>query len=87
MDVPTDGLMGADPSAAVRFELAYEELRGLVETLERGGLGLDEAVDLLERGMVLAGTCETLIDRAELRVRRLVGEHSMPLDGTDTTGL
>ncbi len=43
----------------------------MVARLEGGGLGLDEAVQLFERGRELVGVCEQAVASAELRVTRL----------------
>ncbi|HEY8476014.1 MAG TPA: exodeoxyribonuclease VII small subunit [Chloroflexota bacterium] len=62
-----------DPET-VSFEQAYQELEKTVETLERGGLSLEETLAQFERGVQLADLCERILDRAELRVRRLTQE-------------
>lgn len=53
------------------FEQLYCELEETVRKLEGGELPLDEALALFERSTVLAEQCNTLLDRAELRVRQL----------------
>jgi exodeoxyribonuclease VII small subunit len=62
-----------DPET-VSFEQAYQELEKTVETLEHGGLSLEETLAQFERGVQLADLCERILDRAELRVRRLTQE-------------
>jgi exodeoxyribonuclease VII small subunit len=54
-------------------------LQRLVEQLEDGGLDLERSLQLFERGNELAGVCQRIIDDAELRVTRLVGETATPL--------
>ncbi len=61
------------------FEAAYRELQQVVEQLEDGGLGLEEAVRLFERGTQLAKTCQQIVDEAQLRVTRLAAEQAQPL--------
>lgn len=56
------------------FEETYRELETVVSQLERGGLDLDTALALYERGTALVGTCEQILDSAELRVTRLAPE-------------
>ncbi|MDQ6671766.1 MAG: exodeoxyribonuclease VII small subunit [Chloroflexota bacterium] len=56
------------------FEAAYRELQEVVAQLEHGDLDLERAVQLFERGSVLAQTCERIVNAAELRVTRLVAE-------------
>jgi exodeoxyribonuclease VII small subunit len=52
----------------VKFEKSLEELRGIVEKLERGGLELDESLKLFERGVKLIGVCTRRLDDAQRRV-------------------
>jgi len=54
------------------FEQAFEQLEAIVRQLEEGGLGLEEALALYERGMALAALCSQRLDQAELRVRQLL---------------
>jgi exodeoxyribonuclease VII small subunit len=61
------------------FESAFEELQRVVERLESGGLDLDRVVQLYDRGMALAQTCERMVADAELRVTRLTAETASPL--------
>jgi exodeoxyribonuclease VII small subunit len=61
------------------FEVAYRELQQVVDRLEDGGLGLEEAVQLFERGTQLARTCQRIVDEAQLRVTRLAAESASPL--------
>jgi exodeoxyribonuclease VII small subunit len=61
------------------FEAAYGELQQVVARLEDGGLGLDEAVQLFERGSRLVKRCQEIVDGAELRVTRLAAESGAPL--------
>jgi exodeoxyribonuclease VII small subunit len=55
------------------FEVAYAELATIIEQLESGNLSLDESVRLFERGRALSEHCQTLLDKAELRVMQLTG--------------
>jgi exodeoxyribonuclease VII small subunit len=63
---------GSHPSSLPAFDAALGELEETVQTLEGGHLQLEEALALFERGMRLAQICQEALDRAELRVRRLV---------------
>lgn len=72
------------PAAATlpaTFEEAYEQLRAILEQLERGSLPLEVSLALYERGMVLADQCESIVQAAELRVTRIPG--SADSDGLD----
>ena len=53
------------------FETVYKQLEETVRRLEDGGLTLDESIALYEQGMDLARSCQTLLDRAELRITTL----------------
>lgn len=53
------------------FETAFDELDTIVSRLESGELTLEESVGLYERGRKLSAHCQTLLDKAELRVSQL----------------
>ncbi|MGI9145285.1 MAG: exodeoxyribonuclease VII small subunit [Chloroflexota bacterium] len=61
------------------FEAAYRELQQVVAQLEDGHLDLEPAVQMFERGSLLAQTCERILAAAELRVTRLAAESGSPL--------
>ncbi len=62
------------------FEAAYAELETIIAKLESGELSLEDSVELFERGRRLSEHCQTLLDRAELRVSQLSGDgHVEPL--------
>ena len=61
-----------DDIAALTFDKALDQLRDVVVRLEEGGLPLEESIALYERGAALHDHCGTLLDKAELRVQRLV---------------
>jgi exodeoxyribonuclease VII small subunit len=67
------------PPSEETFESSFEELQRVVEQLESGGLDLDRVVDLYDRGISLAQTCERMVADAELRVTRLTAEMASPL--------
>ena len=54
--------------AEVSYEQARAELAGVVERLEAGGSTLEESLALWERGEVLAGICQRLLDGARTRL-------------------
>jgi len=58
------------------FEQAFEELQGLVRQLEQGELPLEDSLRLFERGQALAARCNQLLDKAELRLRKLAPDDS-----------
>jgi exodeoxyribonuclease VII small subunit len=53
------------------FEDAQRELESIVERLERGGAGLDEAIALWERGEQLLRFCVERLDTAQGRIEEL----------------
>jgi exodeoxyribonuclease VII small subunit len=56
---------------ALSFEEAYGQLEEVVAKLESGEMTLEESVSLFERGKELAAHCQNLLDKAELRVKKL----------------
>lgn len=68
-----------DSTSALSFETAFTELQHVVEQLEDGGLELERALQLFERGTQLTQDCERIINQAELRVTRLTAESASPL--------
>ena len=57
----------------------------MVQRLEQGGLGLEEAIALYEEGMRLAVRCRQMLERAQLRITRLRDELGLYTD--EGTGL
>jgi exodeoxyribonuclease VII small subunit len=55
----------------MRFEDAQRELESIVERLERGDAGLDEALELWEKGEQLYKLCRERLDAAEGRIEEL----------------
>ena len=53
------------------FEELYRKLEESVANLEKGGLSLEESIELYEEGMGLAKRCQTLLDNAEQRITKL----------------
>ena len=53
------------------FEQAEAELRKIVERLETGDVGVDEAIALWERGEALHNVCRERLDSAEGKVEEL----------------
>ena len=55
------------------FEQAERELSEIVARLERGDVGLDDAIELWRRGDALHRRCLSLLDAAEARIEELTG--------------
>ena len=60
--------MSAEPTS---FEAAQQELDQIVDRLERGEAGLDEAIALWERGEELYRFCLAKLDAAHGRIEEL----------------
>lgn len=58
------------------YEDAFQELDAIVMQLEGGELPLEEALKLFERGQKLATRCNVLLEKAELKLRKLVPDDS-----------
>ena len=69
---------------ALSFEDAFTRLGAMVETLEAGGLPLDQAAQMFEQGMTLVRRCGQLLEETELRIaeiRENAGATSAPAAG------
>ncbi len=53
------------------FEEALARLEKITQTLEQGGLKLDESLALFEEGVQLARICNERLNSAELKVNQL----------------
>jgi exodeoxyribonuclease VII small subunit len=60
------------------FEAAQRELEAIVERLERGQAGLDEAIRLWERGEELYRFCLAKLDTAHGRIEQLARRAAAP---------
>ena len=60
------------------FEQAERELGEIVARLERGDVGLDEAIGLWQRGDALHRRCLALLDAAEGRIEELTRGDAPP---------
>ncbi|HUI39975.1 MAG TPA: exodeoxyribonuclease VII small subunit [Methanothrix sp.] len=56
------------------LEEALDNLERIVAELEEGKLGLEENLDLFERGMSLVRLCNARLESAEQRIESLTGE-------------
>ena len=53
---------------ALSYEQAREELVGIVQRLESGGVPLEESLALWERGEQLAAVCQAWLDGAKAKI-------------------
>ena len=72
---PTDSSTATDSSNPAVDKLGYEdamrELEQLVESIERGDIGLAESLAAYRKGEQLLRHCKGLLDKAELTVREM----------------
>jgi len=61
-----------EPVDGLGYEQARDELAEVVRKLESGGLSLDDAVALWERGEALARRCEEQLAGARERVQKVL---------------
>jgi exodeoxyribonuclease VII small subunit len=57
------------------YEQALAELETIVTSLEANRLSLGDTIALFERGQALTKHCIELLDKVELRVKKLSGEN------------
>ncbi len=62
----------SEPVNGLGYERARDELTEVVRKLEAGGLSLDDAVALWERGEALARRCDEQLAGARERVRKVL---------------
>lgn len=67
--------------AAMSFEEALEELKALVQELEKGESRLDEAIQQYERGTALKQHCEAKLREAQAKIDQIV---NLPSGGVTT---
>jgi exodeoxyribonuclease VII small subunit len=72
---------------APSFEGALARLEEIVEHLEGGELGLEEALAVFEEGVALSRRCSGQLEEAERRIEILTGEEgalaAAPLETTE----
>ena len=68
---------GAANLDAISFEEALRELEGIVASLGRGDVSLDDAIAAFERGTVLKTHCQARLEEARMKVEQI----RLPADG------
>ena len=66
---------------AMSFEQALEELRGIVDGLERGDGSLDQSIKAYERGSLLRMHCDAKLREAHMKIEQI----RVKADGTPTS--
>ena len=57
--------------ATLSFEDALTELEGIVASLERGEISLDDAISAFERGTELKTMCQARLQEARMKVEKI----------------
>jgi len=70
-----------DDIGAMSFEQALEELRGIVDGLERGDGSLDQSIKAYERGSLLRMHCDAKLREAHMKIEQI----RVKADGTPTS--
>lgn len=66
---------------SMTFEQSLKRLEEIVKRMESGDVALEEALSLFEEGTALAGSCNKLLDRAELKVLQMTkGADGAPVE-------
>tara|TARA_B100001250_G_scaffold326569_1_gene290581 strand:+ start:433 stop:666 length:234 start_codon:yes stop_codon:yes gene_type:complete len=73
-----------DKKKSIDFEKSLKELEKIVEELESGELSLEQSLKSFEQGIKLTRQCQSELERAELKVKKLVEDNgelkTKPLD-------
>lgn len=70
----------------LEFETAISELETIVKTIEQGGIGLEESLNLFTKGVALTKECQKTLKEAEQKVQILTnGQLQDFKDGSLTT--
>lgn len=68
------------PVEELSYEEALVELEEIVSALEGEQNQLEESIKLFERGQALAARCTVLLEAAELKVRQVAGNETIPFE-------
>ena len=71
-----------DPST-LTYEAAAEELESILEQIDAGDVGLEDAMALHRRGQALVQRCRTLLDAADEELRQVSADELAAADGDD----
>ena len=58
-------------SKNLSFEEALKELEEIVNSLERGDVSLEDAIEAYERGSILKDQCEKRLKEAKMKVEKI----------------
>lgn len=54
------------------FEASMQRLEQIVRAMERGDVALEESLKLFQEGTELVKNCSTMLDQAELQVKKVL---------------
>lgn len=66
----------------LKFEEAMKRLDAIVDAMESGKIGIEEAIDRYEEAMALHAHCQAVLDQAELRIRKIQADASGKITAT-----
>jgi exodeoxyribonuclease VII small subunit len=66
--------MSAKKIVKFDFEATLKELESIVNTIEQGGLNLEESLGLFVKGVALTKECQQTLKAAEQKVKILTGK-------------
>lgn len=55
----------------LKFEDAMKRLDAIVSSMESGEIGIEESLERYEEAMALRAHCQTILDQAELRIKKI----------------
>ena len=67
----TDNAAKSASLEKLSFEDALKELEGIVASLERGEVSLDDAISAFERGTELKSHCQARLEEARMKVEKI----------------
>ncbi len=71
------------PEANLSFEEALSRLEQIIERIESGEAGLEQAIAEYERGVALIRRCKDILQKAEQRVDELTRQGPTPPPGEE----
>jgi len=57
-----------------KYEQAFQELQGIVQSMERDELDIDQMSEQLKRAQVLIKTCKDKLTKADEEIKRILSE-------------
>ncbi len=70
--------MTAKKADGFDWEVSMKRIEEIVRALEGGGAGLDDSIKLFEEGTKLVKGCRSALEKAEVRVSKLIDEGETP---------